>query len=250
MDLDQIERTFVFRTSRCDANGLWRLSSLLEAMQDTANEHCSLLHAGREELREKNLSWVLFKMEMQIDRYPCLGERITVRTYTNGTFFRFCPRYYAVQDENGNCICRAGSLWMLMDLTTRKTVSPQQAGIAMPKAPETETPIRIPTGSPELEGQGVCQLYRPQYTDVDVNGHVNNIRYADWLCNSLGIEILREKEIEALTIDYNYEVLPPDTVESSLIRREDQFQYYGCVNGKRMFNICGSLRPRKADHQT
>lgn len=31
----------------------------------------------------------------------------------------------------------------------------------------------------------------PQYSDFDVNGHVNNTKYLAWLCDALGFDALR-----------------------------------------------------------
>ncbi|MBQ4231185.1 MAG: hypothetical protein II671_06505, partial [Salinivirgaceae bacterium] len=46
----------------------------------------------------------------------------------------------------------------------------------------------------------------PLYSEIDVNGHVNNARYADWLCNCLGVERLRRFEIWTASIEYRHEI--------------------------------------------
>ena len=44
------------------------------------------------------------------------------------------------------------------------------------------------------QGEEFVTQYRPVYTDLDVNGHMNNTRYADLLCNALGIDLMKEFE--------------------------------------------------------
>ena len=76
-----------------DLNGIWKLSAFFEITQETANEHCRALRVGRDDLAEKDLTWVLFKTDIAVERYPRLGETVTVETFTKKRFMHFLPRY-------------------------------------------------------------------------------------------------------------------------------------------------------------
>ena len=55
-----------------------------------------------------------------------------------------------------------------------------------------------------------------RYSDTDINGHVNNIRYADFACDAVGMESLPEdKFLASVQIGYLAECRPGDllTVE-------------------------------------
>lgn len=67
--------TFTLRTRDCDLKGTWRLSAVLEAMQEAAGTHSMLLGCGRDELLKKNIVWVLSRSELHMDRYPEAGEK-------------------------------------------------------------------------------------------------------------------------------------------------------------------------------
>ncbi len=231
-------------TSRCDLNGLWKLSALLEALQETANEHCRMLHAGNDDLSAMGLTWVLFKIDLQVDRYPRAGETVAVQTFTKGSSFKFYPRYYVVTDCAGYPVSKAGALWMLMDKSSRNTVTPKECGIVLPNERDAEIPLKISTASNRVEGEAISFPYTPEYTDIDRNGHVNNIRYADLLCNCLGLRIMREQEVSFLTINYGHEILPEMELNNTLIIGGNTFRFTGQTGGIVAFDMFGKLRTR------
>ena len=215
----------------------------MEAMQNTANEHCRKMLVGRKELEYQNLAWVLFKMDLQIDRYPDIGEEVTVQTFTKGSKFKFFPRYYIVFDENGNQLCKAASLWMLMDKAKRTTVSSKECGIVLPDE-DYEIPLKVSTISKKVLHSPVSGLYTPLYSDIDINGHVNNVRYADILCNTIGFEVLKKNEISYISIDYSYEIPTDVKLQTDLMMNNDEFQFVGYSHEKQFFSIYGRLHPR------
>ena len=234
---------FTVETSQCDLSGSWKLSSLMVKMQDAANEHCRALGVVRNDLTAKNAAWVLFKSDIVIDRYPGIGERLNVQTFTKGAQMKFYPRYYVMTDAQGAVFCRAGSLWMLMDKTTRKTLTQSESGVTLPHA-DMDAPVKISPLSKQIQGIETKSQYRPQYSDIDVNGHVNNTRYGEWLCNQLGIEFMKRHAFGVISIDYSYEVLPDDLLDCALVMNDREIQYSGYAQGKKKFSIYCGTRPR------
>ena len=82
------------------------------------------------------------------------------------------------------------------------------------------------------------------YTDLDVNGHVNNTRYADLLCNTLGIALMKEYEPDHIILNYNHEILPDHTVKLRRILKGNEYRLSGIVNDTTSFDIGGTLRKR------
>ena len=81
-----------------------------------------------------------------------------------------------------------------------------------------------------------------QYTDLDMTGHVNNARYADWFCNALGSDILRNEMISSMILNYNTEILEGQTVTLTLTRNNDKSAMTGTVEGKNAFEIGCTLQ--------
>ena len=103
--------------------------------------------------------------------------------------------------------------------------------------------MHLPATVGSLQGDEFVSVHRPVYTDLDVNGHVNNARYADWLCNTLGIDLMTRSELETVILNYNREVLPDQQVTLHRILRENQYRLAGYVGDALAFDIGGILRP-------
>lgn len=241
------EKVFFLGTGDCDFQGKWKLSSLLDAVQNTSNEQSDKLHIWHYDNSSRNLSWVLYKNEMELIRRPHLGESVKVITYTKGIRLLYCPRYCLITDEKNDIIAKLGFLLMLIDRKTRKAVSPTRYGIEIPDVLEIEPAIKISMKHKAVTGKSLLTKHIPQYEDVDINGHVNNSRYIDWLCNDLGFDYFKRFEIESISIDYESEILPEDKIETTLIFSKDRsnFQYTGCANGVPAFDIVGNARLKR-----
>lgn len=238
------EETFTLRTRDCDLNGKWRPSAILESMQEVAGIHSMLLGCGRDELIRRNIVWVLSRLELHMDRYPGVGEKITLMTFPTPTRICFFPRYYILTDERGEMIGKAGSLWLLLDFTSRHMLPPGEIGKLIPDNRDLSVPMNLPATVGSLQGEEFVTRYQPSYTDLDVNGHMNNTRYADLLCNALGIELMKEYEPDRIILNYNHEILPEHTVTLRRILRGQEFRLIGQLEDLNAFEIGGTLRKR------
>ena len=238
------DETFTLRPRDCDLNEKWRPSAILETMQDAAGTHSILLGCGRDELIRKNTVWVIARCELHMDRYPAVGEQITVHTFPTPTRICFFPRYYVFTDAHGETIGKAGTLWLLLDMTTRRMLPPGEIGKLIPDNKDLSVPMNLPATVGNLQGEEFVSEYRPVYTDLDVNGHVNNTRYADWLCNTLGVDIMTEYEPEHIILNYNHEVLPGHVVTLRRILKDNEYRLSGKVGDTTAFEIGGTLRKR------
>ena len=140
-------------------------------------------------------------------------------------------------------IGKAGTLWLLLDLETRKMLPPGEIARLIPDNRDLTVPMNLPATVGNLQGEEFVSEYLPVYTDLDMNGHVNNTRYADWLCNTLGIDLMSENEPETVIFNYNHEILPGQRITLRRIMHERQYRLTGFVDGSIAFEIGGVLRP-------
>ena len=237
------DETFRLLTRDCDLKGTWRLSAVLEAMQEAAGAHSLLLGCGRQELLRRNIVWVLSRSELHMVRYPHIGEKITLHTFPMPNRVYFFPRYYVFTDERGEMVGKAGTLWLLLDTKTRKMLPPGDIGRLIPDNRDLTVPMNLPATVGALQGDEFVTEYTPLYTDLDVNGHVNNTRYADWLCNILGIDQMTRSEPETVILNYNHEILPGQRVTLRRVQKDRQYRLSGFVDGNTpAFEIGGALR--------
>ncbi len=235
----------LIRTAQCDLNGQWRPSAILESMQETAGVHAELIGVGRNALLAKNVVWVLTRIEVVMDRYPSIGELITIETFPMAVRRFFFPRYFIFRDEQGVEIGRAATLWALLDISTHRMAAPASLNLLFPDNSDLLAPLGLPATVAEVSAVAESSEFAPVYTDIDVNGHVNNTRYMDWCCNALGVETMRSQCLSRFAINYDMELLPGQTVHAELRRLGDQFSYCGFSDGKRHFDVGGTLSDRQ-----
>lgn len=232
------------RTSQCDLNGQWRPSAIMETMQELAGVHSELLGVGRNALIKQGVVWVLTRVEVVMDRYPKIGEHLSLETFPMPVRRWFFPRYFVFRDESGAEIGRAGTLWALLDIHTRKMAAPDSVKKLMPDNSDLLAPLGLPATVTEVSGTLETEDFLPAYTDLDVNMHVNNTRYMDWCCNALGIDTMRTSFLARFAVNYDTELRPGQQVHAELRRLGNDFSFCGFHDGLRHFDIGGTLAER------
>ena len=232
----------VIRTRDCDVYGRWKPSAMLEAMQETAATHCETADLGRGVLDGLGIAWVLSRCRVGLERLPVNGETLSLETFAMPIRHLFFPRAHVFRDPEGHVIGGAQSLWLLMDLRSRRAVANPFVKQRLP-IEERESPVGMPATVKPLNDSPVEGSLVPLFTEFDLNGHVNNARYMDWCCNALGFDALREGEIIGFDVNYDGEILPGKALRTSLCRQGDAFTFCGFTGDKRRFAVSGSLRP-------
>ena len=51
-----------------------------------------------------------------------------------------------------------------------------------------------------------------RYSDIDINGHLNNVKYLDFIMDSFSLEEHRSLNVKSIEISYSNESLPGDTI--------------------------------------
>ena len=236
------QSSLTLRVPDCDVCNRWRLSSIMTEMQEAADAHSAEFGAGRQQLLKHNIVWVIARLHLQMFRYPRLYETVNLESWTRPERHRLFPRFFRFTDEQENVIGQASTVWLLMDLQTRQSVSPGILSLRLPDNADAPELIPLQGGSFVLDAPETEIPSRAVFTDLDPNGHVNNTKYADWLYNALGMETMRTYAPEELTIRYNAEVRPDEPFTLKLKRDENRFELIGRHNDTNAFEITGTLK--------
>ena len=101
-------------------------------MQEIAEEHVMQVESlGYFELRKRSIAWVLTRLELEMTRYPKIGECVNIHTWPGETKHSVYPRYYEFCDEAGEPLGKAASLWVLMDIEKRAMLSSSQSDVVV-----------------------------------------------------------------------------------------------------------------------
>ncbi|MDD3204270.1 MAG: thioesterase [Lachnospiraceae bacterium] len=165
------------RYSEVDANGRMTLESILDYFQDCSTFHSEDLGLGIAYLAERSLAWVLSSWQIDVVRYPVFGEKIKVATFPYDFKGFIGMRNFYIEDERGEKIAFANSIWTLMNLETERPnrLLPEmvEGYVLEEKLPMDYAPrkIAMPEG---YESQSPIEI-KPYH--LDTNHHVNNGQY-------------------------------------------------------------------------
>ena len=132
------------------------------------------------------------------------------------------PRYYKILKE-GKLIGECFSQWTLFDLVKRRVVRPKSVGIVIPELTEKMTPPERLMPLEEESGQ----TYHVRYSDIDMNGHLNNTQYIRIAYDLLEMDYLKNHRLCELSINYEKEVPPCTALQLAMKREKDTFMIEG-----------------------
>lgn len=167
-------------------------------------------------LENFGLLWIITDYEVTIHRLPRFTETITIETESISYNKFFCYRTFKIYDQNGELLLDVLTYFALMDAKTRK-VSPVLPEIVDVYASSFVKKIQRAPKMLPLEN-AEQRLYHVRYFDIDMNGHVNNSIYLDWMYDVLGYEFLSSHRPAKLQLKYNREVSPGGDISSHFVR--------------------------------
>ena len=178
------------RTYECGPDGRATLPTVCNYLQEAASLNAEALKFSKSDFDAAgaNISWVLTRLKVRMARFPAWEENVHVATWPRGGRRIVAWRDFLLSDDSGGTLGRATSEWMLIDLATRKVVPvPQEVFDAADtsRAPvfgdEEFARLRWP-----VETTGVvAQTFRARRGDIDLNGHVNNVHYVEWMLETV-----------------------------------------------------------------
>ena len=191
-----------FEITERDVDCFGRLlpARILSYAQEVAGMHSTELTVGYDVLARQRMFWAVTRHKVQVARLPRLGETIHVETWPMPPTRVAFPRSMVAYDEAGREVFRSISLWVLMDLDTRNMILPGKSGITL-SGTVRGNELAVPMGLPakllkNTRSRQVC------FTDLDRNGHMNNCRYLDWICDLIPSGYHKGHEIREFTVCY------------------------------------------------
>jgi acyl-ACP thioesterase len=193
------------RSYEVDFRNRLRLPVLFHWMQETATNQIERQGVGVDVLLGSNQAWVLSRLRLRMDRYPGRGEAIQVRTWPRGIERLFAHRDFQITTAAGETLGGATSYWLLVDLTSRRPKRPEAVFEHMPTAPEDQAIRSRPDKLPPLERPEMDREVRAGYSHLDLNGHVNNAVYVEWILDAFPAEVHERFQVTRLQINFQAE---------------------------------------------
>ncbi|KAL6496575.1 Palmitoyl-acyl carrier protein thioesterase, chloroplastic [Orobanche gracilis] len=220
-------QNFSIRSYEIGADRTASVETLMNHLQETALNHvknAGLLADGfgsTPEMCKRNLIWVVTKMQVMVDRYPTWGDVVQVDTWVAASGKNGMRRDWLVRDSNtGDILTRASSLWVMMNKETRRLSKiPDEAreeiGCFFVDSPpivddDTRKLPKLDDNTADYIRSGLT----PRWSDLDVNQHVNNVKYVGWILESAPLPILESHELAGMILEYRRECMRDSMLQS------------------------------------
>ena len=164
---------FVAEPFHCDFTGKLTMSVLGNHLLNCAGFHAADRGFGIATLNENHYTWVLSRLAIELEEMPCEYESFSIQTWVENVYRLFTDRNFAILDHD--------------------------CPISKPGR------IKVTEKTPLVE-------YRTKYSDIDINGHVNSIKYIEHILDLFPIEVFKEKRVKRFEMAYVAESYYGDTL--------------------------------------
>ncbi|KAL0697456.1 hypothetical protein Bca4012_053578 [Brassica carinata] len=211
-------QNFDIRSYEIGADRSASIETVMNHLQETALNHvksAGLLGDGfgsTPEMVKKNLIWVVTRMQVVVDKYPTWGDVVEVDTWVSKSGKNGMRRDWLVRDCNtGEILTRASSVWVMMNKVTRRLSKlPEEVRGEIEPYFVNSDPIlaedsRKLTKLDDKTADYVRSGLTPRWSDLDVNQHVNNVKYIGWILESAPVEMMEKHKLKSMTLEYRRE---------------------------------------------
>ena len=165
------------RYSEVSCDGVLTLEALLNYFQDVSTFQSEDLGVGLEYLAGFHMAWVLSSWQIQVNRYPKLGEKIVAATFPYEFKGFFGMRNFLLLTEDEEVLACANTMWTLLDMEKMVPAKPT-AEMLEKYVLEEKYPMDYQGRKISIPGNGLVQSALPVSPDyLDTNFHVNNGQY-------------------------------------------------------------------------
>ncbi|MDP4239602.1 MAG: thioesterase [Bacteroidota bacterium] len=167
---------------------------------------------GLRRLHEQDYAWVLSRMAIEMNRFPEQYENIQVETWIEDVGRVTTTRNFCIRDDQDEIIGNACSNWVMLDMKTRRAKDLMTLDGIQEYASGDPGLIDKPIKLGTVEGDEY-DGFKVKYSDIDINGHVNSIRYIQWISDCFSLDCYRKCQVKRFEINYVNEMLYDDFVE-------------------------------------
>lgn len=218
---------FKVRTYEADLNNRLKAESIFNYLQEAASGNATQLGFGYEQLMPKGQFWVLSRVIVQMWNNVQFNEEIIVETWPKGVDKIFALRDFNIKNSGGQKIGVATTAWLLMDIQRGRPVifTPENFYLPEYSIPPaiSETPEKIQ----EQERLIKAGSRLISYSDLDVNHHVNNARYLEFIADLFAQDLFQNYFLNNIQVNYLKELKLGDELHLFYkLVNEQSSQYY------------------------
>lgn len=220
MSLQPFETNYTVRGYDCNYGGPLKPLALANFFQESAGDHATIIGLGMEAMVASGHTWMLSRIDIEIENLPREGDVVTVRTWPAGNRRVFAIRYLELLTADGHRLAGALYDYIIIDLSVRKIVRPEHVVDATLKLDRAAPYDDLAPGLQDVAGfspappDGWDRAYSMEvgHRHIDNNGHVNNAHFVDWLCDAVPPEGRATGIPSRVKVDFVSEVVAGESI--------------------------------------
>ena len=208
-ELDKIGTyQFVAEPFHVDFTGHLTIGVLGNHLLNVAGFHAHDRGFGIDHLNEENYTWVLSRLAIEMTDLPYQYEPFSIQTWVENVYRLFTDRNFAVLNKEGKPVAYARSVWAMINMETRKPIDlmAMHNGDITGYICDKDCPIEKPSRIKVTSKEPVAEM-PVRYSDMDINGHVNSIRYMEHI-----LDTFKEKRLHRFEMAYVAETMAGDSL--------------------------------------
>ena len=204
-------------------------------MLNAADFHSTARGFGMKYLMTINRAWVLSRLAIEMDETPTMYDKFCVETWVESAMRYFTSRNFCVVGQDGRVYGYGRSIWAMIDTESRQPtdIFAIDSG-AINQWIEKDKTCPIDKGG-RVKMSDEAELVRTidtQYNDVDINGHINSVKYIEHVLDLWDLEWYKTHRLHRFEIAYVAEAHQGDRL--SFYRQqtgEDEYCVRICKDG-------------------
>lgn len=204
--IKEYSHKYFLAPGECTPEGEMPITLLLTRIIEVATEHADMWGVGYTTLIKENQSWVLSRVTIEMKQYPKVNRKYTFTTWIENYNRHFSQRNFEITDDNGNVLGYARTIWVVINSLTRESVDISKFSYMTEVISPHPCPIE-PQSRLKPVTDGHSAKYAFKYCDLDINKHVNSVRYVELLMNQLPLSTYEANAVQRFEIAYMKECL-------------------------------------------
>jgi medium-chain acyl-[acyl-carrier-protein] hydrolase len=214
---------FRIKATETDASKRIKIPNLINYMQEGAWMNASKLGFSTYDMLDLGITWVLNRMHIEFFELPTYPQTIKVETWPSDLDKYFAYRDFRVFDQADQVLAQATSSWLILDINTRKLIAVPEhiknARFTVERNGMEKVKVKGKSTYDEnlTESEFSCAV---SWFDLDVNNHVNNTKYFQWMLDSLDRELFDMQTPKSIDITFKSEATYKDLIVSQSYKIE------------------------------
>lgn len=204
------KETYKVNSINVNSNQRLGLIGILGFLQDAASEHAQASGFGFDDMLRKNIFWVLIRQNIRMYQWPKWQDKVIVETWPTHFQGLYAYREFVIFVDNEK-IGECSTTWMILDGKTRRPIKTDFLNDEV--ATRENLALDFTAEKVDVSGElSWSKKFKVRNSDIDMNKHVNNIKYAQWVLDAIPFEYHQTHVVNEFEINFTAETMLGDTV--------------------------------------